>query len=161
MERSANPEWTQATAPIGFSDGYPILLISEASLEGLNQAIGQRDPMAAPMGMKRFRPNLVVRGCEAFAEDDWVRIRIGEVGLDIVKPCDRCAVTTVDPETAERGKEPLVTLARMRRSEQGVLFGQNCVTRGSGRLRLGAEVEVLEVGGLSRLPDEWRVSSVE
>ena len=161
MERSANPEWTDSTVPIGFSDAYPVLLTSEASLEALNMAMSERDPMAAPLGMKRFRPNLVVRGCEAFAEDDWARIRVGEVELDIVKPCDRCVVTTVDPETAERGQEPLVTLARMRRSEQGVLFGQNCVPRGRGSLQLGTQVHVLEVGGLSRLPDEWRVSSVE
>ena len=161
MERLANPEWTQSPVPIGFVDAYPILLISEASLEALNRAIRERDPVAKPIGMKRFRPNLVVRGCEAFAEDDWTRIRIGEVELDIVKPCDRCAVTTVDPDTAERGQEPLITLARIRRSEQGVLFGQNCVLRGRGRLQLGTKVEVLEVGGLSRLPDEWRIVSPE
>jgi len=160
MERMANPEWTHSTVPIGFSDAYPLLLISEASLESLNEAIRARDPMATPIGMNRFRPNLVVRGCEAFAEDDWSRVRIGEVELDVVKPCDRCAVTTVNPETAEREQEPLITLAKTRRSEQGVLFGQNCVPQGAGSLELGTEVQVLEVGGLSRLPDEWRVSSI-
>jgi uncharacterized protein YcbX len=160
MERTANPEWTQSAVSIGFSDAYPLLLISEASLESLNEAIRGHDPMATPIGMNRFRPNLVVRGCEAFAEDDWSRICIGEVELDIVKPCDRCVVTTVNPETAERGQEPLITLARMRRSEQGVLFGQNCVPQGTGSLELGAEVQVLEVGGLDRLPDAWRISSV-
>ncbi|MEE3328346.1 MAG: MOSC N-terminal beta barrel domain-containing protein [Myxococcota bacterium] len=159
MKRDSSPEWTKGPVPIGFPDGYPVLLISEASLEALNTAVHARDPQAEALTMARFRPNIVVRGCEAFAEDDWVRIRIGDVELEIVKPCDRCRVTTVDPETGERGKEPLQTLARMRKSEQGVLFGQNCVPQGTGILHVGHEVQVLAAGGLKKLPEAWRVSS--
>jgi hypothetical protein len=157
MERRSNPEWTRDIVPIAFPDAYPVLLTSEASLQALNTAIRDRDPDADLLTMNRFRPNLVVRGCEAFEEDDWVRVRVGGMELEIVKPCDRCGVTTVDPKTAERGKEPLLTLARMRKSEQGVLFGQNCVPQGSGFIQRGSELEVLEDGGLKKVPASWRV----
>ena len=158
LAREANPEWAPGRTPIGFADGYPILLLSEASLSALNQGILDRDPSAQPMPMARFRPNIVVRGCEPFAEDDWVRIRLGEVELEVVKPCDRCAVTTVDPKTAERGEEPLITLAAMRKSREGVLFGQNCVPRAVGTVGVKQEVQILEAGGIERLPEAWRVS---
>ena len=157
MDRVANPEWAAGMAPIAFSDGYPVLLLSEASLEALNDAIRRQHSETEPLVMSRFRPNLVVRGCAAFAEDDWATLRIGEVILDLVKPCDRCGVTTVDPETAQRGAEPLRTLARIRRSPNGVLFGQNCVGRGAGTLEIGSEVEVLAAGRLARTPSDWRV----
>lgn len=160
MDRLANPEWAGSVAPIGFSDGYPILLISEESLDVLNQAIRNNDPNAVSLSMERFRPNIVVSGCPAFAEDDWVTLRVGEVVIDVVKPCDRCAVTTIDPETTESGKEPLATLVHMRRSDQGVLFGQNCVVRRPGTLRLASEVEVLKAGRLADMPEAWRVQSV-
>ena len=158
MDRVANPEWAEGRAPIAFSDGYPVLLLSEASLEALNDAMRGQHPEIEPFAMSRFRPNLVVRGCAAFAEDDWATLRMGEVVLDVVKPCDRCAVTTVDPETAQRGAEPLRTLARIRRSPKGVLFGQNCVARGAGMLEIGSEVEVLSAGRLARTPPDWRVA---
>lgn len=152
MDRPANREWASYAAQVAFSDGYPILLISEASLEALNARIG-----GVPLPMARFRPNIVVRGCPPFAEDDWRTLSIDGLTLDVVKPCDRCAVTTVDPATAERGSEPLSTLATFRRSASGVLFGQNCTARDTGLLAVGAEVEILETGGLARMPEAWRV----
>lgn len=132
-ERAPEPAWTS------FSDGYPFLVLSEASLAALNRRL------PAPLPMDRFRPNLVVRGSAPHAEDGWRRIRIGELELVLVKPCDRCAVTTVDQATGEpSGPEPLQTLARYRRSAGAVLFGQNAVARGTGRLAVGMPVEVLE-----------------
>ena len=137
--RRVNPEFAAEPAWTSFSDGYPFLVLSEASLAGLNRRL------PAPLPMERFRPNLVVRGAEPHAEDGWRRIRIGELELALVKPCERCVVTTVDPSTGERsGPEPLRTLARYRRSGEGVLFGQNAVARGTGRLAVGMAVEVLE-----------------
>jgi uncharacterized protein YcbX len=153
MSRMANRDWVEYDAPVSFADGYPILLISEASLADLNRRILSLDPLP----MSRFRPNVVVRGCPAFAEDDWQAIKIGDAILDVVKPCDRCGVTTIDPFTAERDKEPLATLATYRRSRSGVLFGQNCTARVPGSLRAGERVEVLEKGRLEHLPDEWRL----
>lgn len=123
-----------------FSDAYPLLVLSEASLAELNGRLDE------PLPMDRFRPNIVVRDCPPFAEDGWRRIRIGEVVLRAAGPCARCIITTTDQRTLERGKEPLRTLAQYRRSADGdVNFGQNYIheTR-SGVLRAGMAVEVLE-----------------
>lgn len=118
-------------AIVSFADGYPFLLTNEASLADLNAH------MQAPVPMDRFRPNLVVRGAPAWAEDHWARIRIGAIDFDLPKPCDRCVVTTIDQRTAERGKEPLATLARLRSRDNKVWFGENLVHRGLGELRVG------------------------
>ncbi|HUP19371.1 MAG TPA: MOSC domain-containing protein [Gemmatimonadota bacterium] len=124
-------------ARIGFADAYPGLLISEESLEDLNGRLEE------PLEMNRFRPNLVVRGAGPFAEDGWRRVRAGEVEFDVAGPCARCATTTVDQATGERGKEPLRTLATFRREGSEVMFGQNVVHAAPGRIRLGDPVEIL------------------
>lgn len=121
----------------GFSDGFPLLLISEASLQDLNSRLPE------PLPMERFRPNLVVSGCEPYAEDRWKRIRIGEIEFKLVKPCSRCAITTVNPESAQTGVEPLKTLSSYRREGNRVYFGQNLIHTGIGELGLGMDVEVL------------------
>jgi uncharacterized protein YcbX len=94
--------------------------------------------------MDRFRPNAVIVGTEPWAEDSWRRIRIGEVIFRVAKPCGRCVVTTTDQHTAERGKEPLRTLARHRRSGNQVLFGQNLIPEHRGTLRVGDPLHILE-----------------
>lgn len=129
----------RATDQVGFADAYPFLLISEESLADLNQRLDE------PLPMNRFRPNIVVRGVEAYAEDSWKTVRIGEMVFDVVKPCARCAVTTTDQETAERGKEPLRTLAMYRKFGEGSpKFGQNLVHHGQGMLQVGDALEVVE-----------------
>jgi uncharacterized protein YcbX len=120
-----------------FADGYPILLASEESLGDLNARLDM------PIPMNRFRPNLVVKGCEPFAEDTWGRIRIGKNEMAVIKPCARCLVTTIDKDTLEKSKEPLKTLASYRRQKGGVMFGQNVIPLNRGRIRLGMNVEVL------------------
>jgi len=121
----------------GFADGYPILLISEESLQELNEKL------ETPVPMNRFRPNIVVKGCEPFAEDTWNKIKIGDVELAVVKPCARCEVTTIDKVTLERNKEPLKTLGKYRKHELGAIFGQNVIPINGGRLQLGMNVDVL------------------
>ena len=121
----------------GFADGYPILLISEGSLQDLNSRLETQLPM------NRFRPNIVVRGCDPFAEDTWNRIQIGDVKVAVVKPCARCEVTTIDKVTLERSKEPLKTLGKYRKHKLGAIFGQNVIPLNGGSLRLGMNVEVL------------------
>jgi uncharacterized protein YcbX len=121
----------------GFADGYPILLTSEEGLQDLNARL------ESPLPMNRFRPNLVVRGGEPFAEDTWNRIRIGDVELAVVKPCARCEVTTIDKETLERSKEPLKTLGKYRKHRLGAVFGQNVIPLNEGRIQLGMNVTVL------------------
>jgi uncharacterized protein YcbX len=138
-QRRLNPQYAvRADDHTGFADGYPILLISEESLQELNSRL------EIPVPMNRFRPNLVVRGCEPYAEDTWNKIRVGDVELAVVKPCPRCEVTTIDKVTLERSKEPLKTLGRYRRHELGAIFGQNVIPINEGSLRLGMNVEVLK-----------------
>lgn len=125
---------------VGFADGFPLLLIGQASLDDLSAKIGR------PQEMLRFRPNLVVEGAEAFAEDGWKRIRIGDVEFRLLKGCSRCILTTIDPATGERSedREPLSTLKTYREKEGEVWFGQNMVNDGPGVVEVGMEVEVLE-----------------
>lgn len=123
-----------------FSDGFPLLLITQSSLDDLNRRL------ASPVPMLRFRPNLVIKGCDAYAEDGWKRIRIGDIEFDVVKPCSRCVIPTIDITTGIRATdaEPLRTLASYRRSEGKVYFGQNLIHRGRGQISVGDNVEVLE-----------------
>ncbi len=119
-----------------FADRFPLLLISEASLEDLNGRL------ESPLPMNRFRPNLVVRGCEAYAEDGWGEVRIGGTVFRVAEPCRRCAITMTDQQTADRGKEPLRTLATYRRwNGGGVIFGRNLIHSSFGTLRIGDTVE--------------------
>lgn len=143
------PEYAPEGSHTAFSDGYPILVTSEGSLDELNAALLERD--AAPVPMSRFRPNIVLSGLPARAEDRTPRLRFaGGLELMLVKPCDRCAVTTVDQETGERvGPEPIATLKRIRRNPRtgGVMFGQNAVAvlaaGGMGRVTVGEMCELL------------------
>lgn len=124
--------------PVSFADGYPLLLAAEASLQALNARLD------VPVLMTRFRPNLVVADTAPFEEDTWHRIRVGTAVFHVVKPCARCVVTTHDQETGQgTGAEPLRTLATFRRQGNKVLFGQNLIPDGPGRVRVGDSVEVL------------------
>lgn len=138
-QRPVDPTYAVAGDEVSFADAFPLLLISEGSLAGLNARLD------APVPMLRFRPNLVVSGAEPHAEDGWKRIRIGEIEFDVAKPCVRCGFTTVMPEsgTLDPRGEPLRTLATYRRGPRGVMFGQNLIARGQGRLRVGDVVTVL------------------
>jgi uncharacterized protein YcbX len=108
---------------VSFADGFPFLLISQASLDDLNQRLQEKN--IDPVPIQRFRPNLLVQGCEAFAEDNWQSFRIGENLFHGVKPCSRCIMTTVDPATGQKGREPLDTLLQYRKRGQQAYFGQN------------------------------------
>ena len=138
--RPVDPERARAGDEVSFADGYPLLLISQAALDGLNARL------ATPLPMLRFRPNLVVEGVPAHAEDGWRRLRIGGIEFEGVKPCVRCVFTTVDPARGafDPSGEPLRTLKEYRRSPKGITFGLNLIARGHGVLRVGDTVEVLE-----------------
>lgn len=140
--RPVDPAYGTPEDRTAFSDGFPVLLATTASLDALN------DALPAPIPMERFRPNLVVAGATPWAEDRWRRIRIGTVTFRVVKPCSRCIVTTVDQESGERPdkSEPLKTLGRLRRAAGGVMFGQNLIPDGPGRIAVGDRVEILEAG---------------
>lgn len=126
---------------VSFADGYPLLLISQGSLDELNRRSPEKHSMA------QFRPNLVASDCAPFAEDKWKRIKIGEVEFAVVKPCERCVLTTVDVQTGrfKTSREPLKTLAQFRANEQGgVFFGQNLVALNEGMINQDDLIEVLE-----------------
>jgi len=123
---------------VSFADGFPLLLISQASLDDLNSRLDN------PVPMNRFRPNLVVSGCDSFAEDGWRRIRIGDVEFDVAKPCSRCLIPSIDQATAHRDGQINRMLASYRRVNGQVMFGQNLLYQRAGTLSLGDSVEVLD-----------------
>ena len=148
--RPCDPAYAPEGAHTAFADGFPLLVTSEGSLEALNLALEVVG--AAPVPMSRFRPNLVLSGAPEGAEDRCRGLLVGEdVRLDLVKPCDRCVVTTIDQASGVRtGPEPLATLGRVRRNPRtkGAWFGQNAVPRLPGgaaaRLRVGAACRLVE-----------------
>lgn len=145
VRRPVDPEYALPGETVSFADGFPLLVTTAASLEALNSAIAD-GPHAheGPLPMNRFRPNLVVAGTEPWAEDDWIRISVGDVVFRATKPSARCVVTTTDQDTAARGREPLFTLARHRRRDGKVLFGLNLVPVTPGTVGVGDPVRVLE-----------------
>ena len=130
MGRVADAKFAGATpAPLGFSDGYPVLICNEASLEDLNGRLPEHIPM------ERFRPNLVLRGLPAWAEDHIETLTVGPVELRLVKPCVRCTIPSIDQQSGERSTDPAPALKQFRTSRtlRGVMFGENAViVRGSG-----------------------------
>jgi uncharacterized protein len=143
VPRLANPQYAGPDPqPVAFADGYPVLMISNESLAELNRRL------PAPIPMARFRPNVVIEGVEAHAEDAMTLFRSGAVVLRGVKLCTRCPITTTDQRTGERDphQQPLRTLAKYRHDYvlKGVTFGQNCtLVEGVGeRLRVGAEITI-------------------
>jgi uncharacterized protein len=133
-QRPVDFTYGQAEDRVSFADGFPLLLISQASLEDLNGRLEEA------VSMRRFRPNLVVSGCGPYAEDGWRQVRIGETSFDVVKKCARCVFTTIDPDSGEKHPrlEPLRTLGSYRRGPgTGVFFGQNLIPRSVGTIRVG------------------------
>lgn len=129
---------------VSFADAYPYLLLTEASLTGLNQKLAAKQ--ASPVPMNRFRPNLVISGELApHAEDSWKRIRIGDAIFSVAKPCARCSIPNVDQAKGDRTQEPSRTLATYRAWDRGIWFGQNLIQENpsEGELKVGDEVDVL------------------
>ncbi|MFI9796967.1 MOSC domain-containing protein [Streptomyces sp. NPDC052302] len=142
--RPVDPEHALPGETVSLADGYPLLLTTTASLDALNSLIARGEHAAeGPLPMNRFRPNVVVAGTAAWAEDDWTRVAIGEVTFRVATMCGRCAVTTTDQRTGHRGKEPLRTLGGHRRMGGKLVFGQNLVPLGPGTIRAGDPVDVL------------------
>ena len=166
-ERHVDPRFDLGDEIVSFADGYPLLLIGEASLEELNDKIAENaaqdadePPAVRQLPMNRFRPNVVVQGSGPFEEDNWARVTIGGTNFRVVKPCARCPIPTIDQATGEfDGKEPSRTLATFRKAHKvhpekyeafgqppnAVLFGENLIPENpGGMITLGDPVEVLE-----------------
>lgn len=119
---------------VSLADGYPLLIIGQNSLNDLNSR------MKEPLPMNRFRPNVVYTGGSPYEEDSWTDFRIGSSRFAAVKPCSRCVLTTINQDTAEKGMEPLVTLAKYRREGNKIYFGQNLVVLEGERIAVGDEL---------------------
>jgi uncharacterized protein len=140
----------RAGDPLSLADAGPLLLTSTSSLAQLEvwmrqEADRRGEPEPAALDMRRFRPNVVVDGeLEPFVEDSWRSLRLGESTYRLAEHCDRCVMTTLDPDTARGGKEPLRTLARHRHWDGTTWFGVRLVPTSGGALAVGDQVEVLE-----------------
>lgn len=140
LVRGVDTDFGRIDDRVSFADGFPFLIANEASLDALQPHF---DAAAGYIGMERFRPNIVLEGADAFAEDTWDTIRIGKIWMSVVKPCSRCIVTTIDQDTGERASaEPLRTLGQLRKGQGGAFFGQNAVPRIMGKIKVGDEVEI-------------------
>jgi len=136
-KRLVDTRYAKKEEIVGFADGFPFMLIGEASLQDLNNRL------STPVPMARFRPNLVVEGSSPYDEDQWHIINIGNNRFEVAKPCSRCTVTTIDIETATPGREPLKTLATYRTFGKKVMFGQNLLCQFGGGINVGDELNVL------------------
>ena len=120
-----------------FSDGYPLMMIGQASLDDLNSRLEH------PLSMNRFRPNIVFTGGSAFEEDTMEHLVINGIDLFGVKLCARCVVTTIDQDNAVKAKEPLKTLATYRKKGNKIYFGQNVLAAQTGCIKAGDEIRVI------------------
>jgi hypothetical protein len=136
--RAVEPAHARAGDIVSFADGFPLLLVNRASLDAL------RGDDGAPVDVRRFRPNVVVAGAPAWAEDSWHALAVGDIVLRTPKPCARCTIPGVDPDTAAITKEPLRTLAKLRTRDHRVLFGINAIPDGEGILRVGDAIRPLD-----------------
>jgi uncharacterized protein YcbX len=134
--RPVDPTYKVNNEHVSLADAYPFLILGESSLQDLNMKLNE------PVPMNRFRPNFVVRGSDAYAEDSWRNFSIGNIQFVGVKPCARCVLTTVNQDTAERGTEPLRTLASYRTKNNKVYFGQNLVALNYGEIKVGDKIKI-------------------
>lgn len=139
--RPVDPDYARDGDIVNFADGFPLLVCNQASLAALADGAD-----GARFDMRRFRPNLVVAGADAWAEDRWSSLAVGDGGLTLrtPKPCARCSIPGVDPDSAAITKEPLRTLARLRTRDHKTLFGINAIPDGSGTVRVGEAVRPLD-----------------
>jgi uncharacterized protein len=140
--RPVDPQYGRNGDVVSFADGFPLLLTSTGSLGELGDWLAADGEIPVPM--TRFRPSVVVAGAPPWAEDGWLRIRIGAVRFRVAKPCGRCVVTTTDQVTGERGRQPLKLLGRRRRFGKELVFGQNLIPDSGGVIRIGDPVEILD-----------------
>jgi len=136
--RAIDPTYGKEGELVSFADGFPILLCNSSSLEALN------DELSIPIKMNHFRPNIIIEHDEAWAEDNWKKIKIGSVILRTPKPCARCKVINIDPESGNQNSEILHALSKKRMYDGKVYFGLNAIVEKTGSIKLNDQVEILE-----------------
>lgn len=142
--RPTDPKYSTSGDEVGFADGYPLLVTAQSSLEKLSEHF----PSGSNIGMERFRPNIVLAGTPPFAEDIIHEMKVGDIVLELVKPCERCPITTIDQASGiSPNSEPLKTLGKVRRGSadglKGAFFGHNAIPRSLGTIAVGSPVEIL------------------
>jgi len=137
-DRFTDRKYVDEPHHVSFADAYPFLIIGHESLNELNRRLKE------PLPMNRFRPNFVFSGGEPFIEDTWRDFMIGKLKFRAVKSCSRCVIPTINPDTAEKGREPLETLAKFRKVDNKVMFGQNLVGYNEGVVKVGDRVTQLD-----------------
>ena len=136
-ERKTSTKYFSQSKNVSFADGYPFLIIGEKSLNYLNLKLDRA------VSMDQFRPNLVFSGGAEHDEDNWKNIKIGEIEFNVVKPCARCVITTINPNDASKNKEPLATLSTYRNVNNKIMFGQNIIGLNEGTLKIGDKITLL------------------
>lgn len=133
-QRAIDPDYAQSSENVSLADGYPLLIIGQSSLDDLNTRL------EIPVPMNRFRPNLVFLGGKPYEEEGWQEFSVGGNRFRAAKPCARCVLTTVDQETGEKGREPLLTLSKYRKQDDKILFGENVIPLDYGFIQEGDEI---------------------
>jgi len=137
-DRKIKKQWQVNDESVSLADGYPYLIVGQASLNSLNQKLSE------PIGVERFRPNFVFKGESPGAEFLWKKFKIGDLNFMGLKPCERCIVTTINTETGAADKEPLKTLAKEKINEK-IVFGQHTIALEDGLVKVGDEIEILSL----------------
>lgn len=136
-ERKTSTKYFKESKNFSFADGYPYLMIGEESLNYLNSKIDK------PVSMNQFRPNIVFSGGSEHIEDEWKNIKIGDIKFSVIKPCARCVITTIDPNSGNKNKEPLTTLSTYRNFNNKVMFGQNVIGHSEGIIKVGDKIKLM------------------
>jgi uncharacterized protein len=136
-KRRVDVKYVPEEIQTSLSDGYPYLIIGGESLQDISKRVGEDLPI------RRFRPNFFFEGGEAYEEDTWKDFHIGSVRFRGIKPCGRCAITTINPDTGEKGVEPLKTLASYRNINGKVLLGQNVIALDNGIICEGDDITLI------------------
>jgi uncharacterized protein YcbX len=140
--RPVDTDFAKQNEQVGFADGFPLLLATQASLDDFNVKLSDSDA-GFKVGMNRFRPNIVIAGNQPWAEDQWQKIAIGEIEFSLVKPCARCIMPSVDPLTGEKQMQVNQTLMNYRKRDTQTYFGQNVIYNRLGKISLGDIVRII------------------
>lgn len=136
--RQVDPRYAAPGQIVGFADGFPLLIVSLASIGTLNDKLEQK------VSIDRFRPNIVIDGCPAHAEDEWSRIAIGDIEIQLAKPCSRCVIPSIHQQTSDKHPNLLKALASYRRYDNKILFGQNGLHNNHGKLHVGQTITLVD-----------------
>lgn len=136
--RQIDTDYAQKGQYVGFADGFPTLVASSTSLMEFNSHL------ESPIDMRRFRPNIVIDGAKPYAEDQWQKLRIGELELELVKPCSRCIMPSINPDNATKEMAVNQVLQKTRRKGRETYFGQNALHSSNGKIRIGQPVSLVE-----------------